>query len=158
MRVPNPPARITHCMVRSIWTLSVPRQQRGAFVIEGEADFAQTFLLHGPTQSLAVLGEEQQEAAAAGADELASDGSVVAADLVPAVNAFVAGSGRALLLVQPVLMHQLAEAAGVALLQRVLDAVPKLLDKMEIIEHGGVADLGANFLIVEHRRRVAGVA
>ena len=41
-------------------------------MIEGEADFAQAFLLHGLAQSLAVLGEEQQEASAAGADGVAA--------------------------------------------------------------------------------------
>src|SRR5260370_35815739 len=121
MRVPKPPARITHCIG------SIPRDQLRAFVIETEADFAQSFAVHRAAQRVPILGVEQQKAATARAHQLAAERAVVAADFVPAIDALVGGAGRALALVQPVLVHQLAEAACVAALQSLLDAQTELL-------------------------------
>src|SRR5215469_771407 len=111
MRVPSPPARITHCIL-------VSGHQLRAFVIESEADFAQTFLGHGFAERVAIVGVEEQESAAARADQLTADGAVLAADFIPAIDAIVGSAGRALLFAQPVLVQQLAEAARVAFFER----------------------------------------
>jgi len=55
-------------------------------------------------------------------------------------------------------VHQLAKAARVALLEGQLDAQAELLDEVQIVEHGCVAQLGANFLVVQHHGRVARIA
>src|SRR5260370_37845194 len=66
IRVPSPPARITHCMG------SVSRHQLGAFVVETEADFAQALLGHGFANRIAVLGVQQEESTAARAHQCAA--------------------------------------------------------------------------------------
>ncbi len=65
---------------------------------------------HRRPQAPMVLGVEHQEAAAAGADQLAAERAVLPAELVPLVDLRVAHAHRAPLLVLPVLVHQLAEA------------------------------------------------
>ena len=61
-----------------------------------------------------ILGVEHQEAAAAGADQLAADRAVLPPELVPLVDLRVAHAAGAPLLVLPVLVHQLAEGGRVA--------------------------------------------
>ena len=83
-------------------------------------------------QPVAVLGVEHQEAAAAGADQLAADRAVLHAQLVPFVDLGVAHAARAALLVLPVLVHQLAELGEIAGFQRRLAAQSELLHVVEV--------------------------
>ncbi len=59
---------------------------------------------------------------------------------------------------QPVFVHQLAETPVVAALQRLFDAQAELFDEMQIIEHGGIAKVRPDFLVVQHRRGIARIA
>ncbi len=59
---------------------------------------------------------------------------------------------------QPVFVHQFAETPVVAALQRLFDAQAELFDEMQIIEHGGIAKVRPDFLIVQHRGCVARIA
>src|SRR5580693_4281149 len=118
MRVPNPPANITHCIRKS-----VPREELRTLMIKGEADFPQPFFLHDAPQSIAVLGVEQQETAAARSNQFSAHRPVLVTDVVPPVDFLVRGPRRPFALVQPVLMHQLAEAPSIAGFERQLDAL-----------------------------------
>src|SRR5690242_10032267 len=85
------------------------------FEVEVESDFGQPCFTHGVTQALLLLGVEHQEAAAASPDQLAADGAVVEREVVPLVDLRIRHAARALALVLPMLVHQLAEADKVPL-------------------------------------------
>src|SRR5271154_6966660 len=127
-------------------------------MVESETNLAQPFALHDAPQQVAILGIEQQKTSAARAHQLAADRTVFAAELVPAVYTVVGSAGGASFLVHPVLVHQLAEAPCIALLQSQLDTLAQLLDEMQIIEHGRVASFGADFLIVQNNRSIPRIA
>src|ERR1700733_3945939 len=74
-----------------------------ALELEPEPHLAQPCARHRGAQLLAVARVEQQEAAAAGADELAAERAVRAAERVPRIDVRVGHPGRALALVLPVL-------------------------------------------------------
>src|SRR5271163_3536712 len=74
--------------------LLLPGQQLGTFMIEREPHLAQALPAHGAPQRIAVVGIEQQKTTPARAHQLPADGAVLPADVVPAIDAFVAGAGR----------------------------------------------------------------
>src|SRR5438128_1757329 len=61
-------------------------QDLGALEVEAEADLAQAGVCHGFAQARLVFGVEQQEAAAAGADELAAQRPVAQRQPIPLIN------------------------------------------------------------------------
>src|SRR5947209_4582177 len=73
--------------------------------VEAEPEFPRACLGPGLPQLLAVLGVEQQEPIAAGADEFSAQRAAAAAQLVPLVDPWIAHLLGALLLVLPMLVH-----------------------------------------------------
>src|SRR5262245_49181229 len=111
-------------------TLSTSRshvvdQGLAPLVVEGEPHLLQPGGVHGRPERLAVVGVEEQEPAAARAHQLAAHRAVAPRQFVPGVDLVRGDALRPLLLVQPVLVHQLAETAGVPLLQGGLDGQPQ---------------------------------
>ena len=82
---------------------------------------------HGVAQPRLVLGVEHQEAAAARADQLAAERAVRHGVIVPLVDRRIGHPAGALLLVLPVLVHQLAELGEVAAFQRFEAAQAEIL-------------------------------
>ena len=78
---------------------------------------------------LRVARVDEQEAAAAGADQLAADRAAAAGQRVELVDVLARHPGRALALVLPVLVHQLGVAIEVAGEQQVAAAVAHLLGR-----------------------------
>jgi hypothetical protein len=127
-------------------------------VIDGEAHLGQPGAAHRLPEAAHVLGVEQQEASGAGADELAADGAVVHAELVPAVDVGVGHVRRALALGQPVLVHQCAVRLGLALLESLADPPSDRLGFGQPAEHRVVALDRALLLIGQHLAGAARVA
>src|SRR3546814_5000304 len=71
------------------------------------------FRSHRPAQPVGILGIEHQEAAAAGADQLPAERSVVAGDRIQRVDARVRHAAGTRLLDAPVLVHDPSEGGGV---------------------------------------------
>ena len=115
------------------------------------------FLRAAPELGL-LFGVEEQEPAAARANQLAPDGAVRESEIVPAVDIRVAHRARALLLVQPVLVHDLAVCGQVSGLDRLAGAVAQLAHAVEIVDHLLVVALAPIILLLEHRRRRSIVA
>src|SRR3954454_11724343 len=89
--------------------------------IKTETHFLQSRLPHGmPQLRLVFLGVEHQEAAAAGADQLAAERAVGAREIVPFVDLRIAHAATARLLALPMLVHQPRELSQVTALQRAL--------------------------------------
>src|SRR4051812_36746790 len=82
IRVPSPPARIRHCVKKS----GTSGHDGRAVVVEREAHLTQAFEGHGVPQGGPLGRVEQQEPAGAGAHQLAADGPVLEAEVVPAVD------------------------------------------------------------------------
>src|SRR5580698_9447158 len=80
IRLARPPARMATGIIGSSISLG---DYLGAFKVELEADFGQSGLAHGLAQPRFLFRVEHQEAAAAGADQLAADSAVVDGDIVP---------------------------------------------------------------------------
>src|SRR5579872_953341 len=154
MRVPRPPARMTHW--RPDTTLA-SRQDRRTVVIETEGQFRKAVSAHGAAKTQRVLGVEQQEATAARADELAADGAVLKRMRITAIDAIVAHASRAGAFVRPVLIQQLPVATRAAFLQLVARRQAELFRKVEILDHLLVALERALFLIVQHLGGVANI-
>ena len=74
-----------------------------------------------------------------------------AGEVVPPVDLVAGDALGALALGQPVLVHQLGEARGVAALERDRDAPAELADLVEVGDHGLVVLLGALLLVGEDR-------
>src|ERR1700737_1062659 len=101
----------------------VADEQTRPVVVEVKAHLAQAFLGHRLAQSRRIIGVEEQEAAAAGANQFAPPGAMGTANLVPAVDGIVLvppGGLKALPLDLPVLVHQVGEDSRVAFLERLL--------------------------------------
>src|SRR4051812_6170078 len=101
MRVPSPPAKITHCILLN--------ENLGALEVEAEAHLAQPGLTHGVAQLRFLLGVKHQKASAAGADELPAQSAIVHGVGVPLVDLTVAHRTRALFLALPVHVHEAGE-------------------------------------------------
>src|SRR4051812_19254386 len=101
IRVARPPA--------SSANRSTIDKHLGAREVEAEAHLAQPGADQRVAQPPAILGVEEQEAAAAGADQLAAEGAVTAAELVPGVDLGAAHARRAQALALPVLVHERGE-------------------------------------------------
>jgi hypothetical protein len=97
---------------------------------------------------VAIVREEHQESTTASADEFPSDGTVPYREVVPLVDFRIAHAAGALLLVLPVLMHQLPEPNHVSGLQRFLAAIPEILDVVQVVKHFRVVVLGTNLLVL----------
>src|SRR5215471_3366171 len=90
MRVPRPPARMTHCCpmitVSKKPSGSILHEHLRALVIEAEAYFGQALIGHGCAQAGAILRVEEQETTATGADQLPSERAIGACDVIPAID------------------------------------------------------------------------
>src|ERR1051326_5407979 len=102
-----------------------------------------------------ILGIKHQTPAAARSDELAAERAVAQPELVPLVDVRVAHPLRAPLLVLPMLVHERAERAAVAFLERAPTALAELLDVVQFIDHLRIELFGALFLIAQQRPRRA---
>src|SRR5262245_60555812 len=111
----------------------------GAFEIEAEADLGQAGADHGVAQPGLVLGVEHQEPATAGTDQLATNRAVLERELIPFVDARVRHAAGSLLLMGPVLVHQLAELDQLAAFQRLEAAQSEILDIIQVLDHAAVA-------------------
>ena len=127
-------------------------------MVEREPDLAQAFGVHRAAKRIPIIGVKQQEAAATRAHQLAADGAILAANFIPAIDAGVRGARRTLPFVQPMFVHQLAKTPRVTGFQRLLDALAKLLGEMQVVQHRRIAQLGPDFLVVQHGRGVARIA
>src|ERR1035437_1207617 len=85
MRVPIPPARMTHCMEVGLFA----HLNDGPIKIELETHLLETFLRHCLTHAGHVIGIKQEKAAAAGTDEFASQRATGLRGVVPSINALV---------------------------------------------------------------------
>src|SRR5688572_12060986 len=111
MRVPRPPASTTTGRdARASGTNDDGR----AVVVEAEPNLGQALSFHRRTKCHGIVGEEEQEAPATRTRELAADGAVRASGRVPAVDVRIRHTRRALAFLDPVLVHELAEAGDVA--------------------------------------------
>src|SRR5262245_27106212 len=111
MRVPRPPASTT-----TGWDArgSGTDDDRRAVVVEPEPDLGQPLFVHCGTQRAGIVGEEEEKASAASPGQLAADRPVRPTGLVPAVDVGVRHPLRPLALLDPVLVHELAEPGDVA--------------------------------------------
>src|SRR3984957_8965875 len=132
-----------------------------AFKVETEVEFAETGLAHGfAERGLVLLAIDCEEAAAAGAGDLAAEGSVGAGELVPGVDGRIGDSFGEPLLGLPVQIHELAEASEIAALHAVkaLHAhvfdLEKAGDDIVIVAPGGVVLPGEDGGRVAHLPRV----
>src|SRR5262249_3822293 len=122
------------------------------FVVETEADLAQTGPRQRPPQPGLVLGVEHEKAATAGPDQLAAQGPVLARQIVPAVDVAVAHPATALFLVLPVDVHQLPEGVQIPLLECFFAPKAQILDEMKIVDHGPVGRFALVVLFLEDAR------
>ena len=111
------------------------RHHRGALKIESHAHFTEPGCAHGTPQARLVFGIKQQETAAPGADQLASERAVTQRQLIIFIDRRVAHSRGALFLVLPMHLHQFGKTAQVAALESRLRLAPNLLDEMQILDH-----------------------
>src|SRR5687768_2921284 len=109
-------------------------------------------------QAVAVGGVEKQESAAARAYDLAADRAILAAKLIPPVDAGVAHALRAALFVLPMLVHELTEELRFSLDQRLLAAVSELLDEVQVAQHLFVVLLRLGLLVPKDGAGVSGKA
>ena len=100
-------------------------------------------------QFVALFRHEHQKTAAARSDEFPADRPVFHSQFIPLVNFWIAHAARAALLVLPMLVHQFAEEARIAFLERLLAAVAQLLNIVEIIQHIAFVAPRASILIFE---------
>src|SRR5262249_12659302 len=104
----------------------------GAFEVEAESNLAEAFGAEDVAQPGLVGGVKHQDAPPARPDELAADRPVLEREVVPAVDVGVRHLIGAPLLVLPVLVHDLAEADEVTLLQELAAALADLLDVVKV--------------------------
>src|SRR5581483_2552828 len=128
------------------------RQHTRAVIVEMEADLDEALLAHGMAEPGLVLGDEHEEPAAAGADQLAAGGAVAAPDIVPVIDLRVGHSAGALSLLLPVLVHEPAEPGYVALLQCRLRPAAEVLCVVQGLDHGAVLAFGPGVLVFQDRR------
>src|SRR5271156_2206322 len=95
--------------------------------IELQPDLAQTGAPHGGAKTRFVFGIENEEAAAARANQLAAKGSRGASQAVHFIDKSAAHSGRTLLLVLPMNVHEFGKLAQIAGQKRVPAFVAQLL-------------------------------
>ena len=133
-------------------------QDLGAFKIESEADLFKPGGGHGLAEPGTLFAIEHEEAASAGADELAADCTILHGQVVPMVDTLIAHLWRPLFFVFPVQVHQLAESASVAIFKGLLRFTANLLDEVEVGDHGQVFKFAAcvlNFENLASRSRIA---
>src|SRR5882724_2308961 len=94
--VANPPARMA-TGIRS------GEDNFGAFVIETEPNLLEARPCHGMAEFVAISRIKHEKSAAAGTDQLAANGSVLHAELIPFVDLGITHPLRPALLVLPVL-------------------------------------------------------
>src|SRR5260370_25728908 len=124
------PLRLTIALpdLRQEWPLAVSRSYYlGPFKVKTEPDFSQACLEHGAAQTSLVFGVEEQEASAAGANQLAGEGAIRQRQSVPGVDLTIAHVRRALLLVLPVFRHQRSKLPEISCLQSLLTLQTELL-------------------------------
>src|SRR5262249_4399351 len=100
--------------------------------------FLETHAGHGVPDLVAVFRVEHEKPAAPGADELAAERTVRASEVVPLIDERIAHVRRAPPLVLPMLVHELAEGAKVASLERLLAAPPKRPHVVAVLHHSAV--------------------
>src|SRR5947209_19017929 len=100
-------------------------------------------------QSVAVVGVEHQEAAAARADQLSADCAILHPELIPFIDARIGHPAAAALLVLPMLVHEIAEFGTAAVRKGILTAARELLHIMEIADHFGIAAIAARLLVLQ---------
>src|SRR6266511_1590331 len=155
MRVPRPPARITHWLpIRR----SVLDEDLRALVVEVEPDLGEALLRHRRAAQRPVLRAEAAEPTSPGAAELPAKRAVLHRGAVPAVDVLVRHALRALALAEPVLMHDPGVLPRVAPLEHVLRRVPELLRDVQVLEHRRVVLDAARRLVLQHGPGAPGVA
>src|SRR4026209_2406091 len=82
-----------------------------------------------------VFGVKHQETAAAVTTRLPAESAVATSELVPFVDLRVGDAHRALFLVFPVLVHQVAEGSDVPRFESRAAAHAELLDVVEVAQH-----------------------
>src|SRR5260370_33424703 len=110
--------------------------------VEAKAHLAEALGLHGAAQFLlALLGVEEEEAASAGAGDLAAERSVSTGDVVEAVDARIGDARAELLLGPPVLVEHLSESPHVSALEVSVDLGGRRIIKKKKGRDGGGAVL-----------------
>src|SRR5258708_465584 len=129
-------------MIAVLFAAEQVHQDFTSLKVEAEAHLAEAFGLHGAAQLLlALLGIEEEEAATAGARDLAAQRSICASDVVEAVDARIGGARAELLLGPPVLVEHLSESPHVSALEVSVDLEANLLDLRIVGSDGGGAVL-----------------
>src|SRR5271157_211596 len=137
------------------WTTGrAPSQNPRPREINLEPQFGEPFCLHGASQTHGVVGQEHQEAAAAGADELTAHGAVAAPPLVTVVDARTGDEFRSHSLPLPVLVEQPAIVAKLACFQDGPAFMADLLDRMQVADHLSALVPGPVILVLEDLGRL----
>src|SRR5258705_3386672 len=106
-------------------------------------------------QHVAVVRIEQQKTAATGADELAANGAILHAEVIPLIDMGIAHATGPALLVLPMFMHQRAKLRRLTGFKKRFAFQSKLLDEMQVGDHVLVAALGLGVLILQDRSGAA---